>query len=94
MRNKPTSDNLLHFPRRNAGKPDPHPVETTKTGLPKTTFWSWLSSCLMEGFALYGASVYPPALHLFDCYPTDNKDRLPADSPSTSPNAIVLSRED
>jgi hypothetical protein len=94
MRNQPTSDNLLHFPRRDAAKPNLPPAGTTKTDPRKATFWTWLSSCLMEGFALYGASHYPPALYLFDIYPTNEKDRRPAEYPPAFPNAIVDPQED
>lgn len=90
MRNKPASDNLLHFPRPQTAESHPHPAATAKTDTKSETFWTWLSSCLMEGFAMYGASVYPPALYLFDDYPIGAKDRKHAEFP----NAIVDPQED
>jgi hypothetical protein len=88
MRDKPTSGNVVYFPRSDAAVLNRHPART-KTDPQKATFWTWLSSCLTEGFALYGASMYPPALYLFDDHPTDTKQRQPAGSPPSFPNAII-----
>jgi hypothetical protein len=88
MRNKPAFDNVVQFRRPHAEEPNRNPAGM-KTDPRKATFWTWLSSCLTEGFALYGASMYPPALYLFDDHPTDTKQRQPAGSPPSFPNAII-----
>jgi hypothetical protein len=85
----PASDNVVHFRRANAAEPNRHPAGMTKPAPQSATFWTWLGGCLIEGFAFYGASVYPPALYPFDLNQSDARDRPPAESPPAFPKAIV-----
>jgi hypothetical protein len=94
MRSKSDSDNVLHFPRPHADAPNPPPAGTTKTDPRKATFWTWLSRCLVEGFALYGASMYPPALYHFGPCSAEAKDPQSAESSPVFPDAIVDPQKD